>query len=105
MENSLGIIEELAALNPCIKFIIDNYDMLCCVYPGKVVMTMNSNKMFVDIAKGPEAYVAKVFDSMVAAMSYTHSMEMGHVPYALIECNGAEISNNISWSIGCKEQD
>lgn len=104
MENSLSLLEKLAALNPCIKFVIDNYNMLCCAHPGKVVMVMNSNKLFVDITNGPEAYVAKTFDSMIEAMSYTHAMDMGHVPYALIECNGAEISNNLSWSVGCTEQ-
>lgn len=27
-------MNELAANNPCIKFIVDNYDMLCRAHPG-----------------------------------------------------------------------
>lgn len=99
----MSIIEKLAAHNPCIKFIVDNYDMLCLSHPGKVVMTMNSDEALRNITRCPEGYVAKVFDSMIEAMSYTRSMDMGHVPYALIECNGYDIVQNLSWSIGCKE--
>lgn len=104
MEQPHNLIGELASLNPCIKFAIDNYDMLCCAHPGKVVMTMNSNRIFVDITDGPEAYVAKVFDSMIEAMSYTRAMDMGRIPYALVECNGTDITKNLLWSTGCREQ-
>lgn len=31
---SLSSMNELAANNPCIKFIVDNYDMLCRAHPG-----------------------------------------------------------------------
>lgn len=104
MEQPINIIENLAAMNPCIKFIIDNYDMLCCAHPGKVVMTMNSNEMFLEITHAPNAYVAKVFDSIIDAMSYTRAMDMGHVPYAMIKCDGNDIAKSLLWSVGCREQ-
>lgn len=97
-------LADLAANNPCIKFIVDNYDMLCIAHPGKVVMSMNSNEQLRHITKSPEGYVAKVFDSMIEAMSYTRAMDMGHVPYALIECNGDDIAKSLLWSVGCTER-
>ena len=97
-------IDDIAANNPCVKFIVDNYDMLCIAHPVKVVMTMNIDEQFRHITKSPEAYVAKVFGSMIEAMSYTRAMDMGHVPYALIECDGSDIAKNLLWSIGCTEQ-
>lgn len=98
------ILEELGALNPCVQFVLDNYDMLCIAHPDKVVMTMNSNKLFVDMTEGPVAYVAKVFDSMIEAMSYTRAVDMGHVPYALVKCDGYDIARNLLWSVGCRKQ-
>lgn len=97
------LIEDLAANNPCVKFIVDNYEMLCIAHPGKVVMAMNANKPIMELIKGPEAYVAKVFDSMIEAMSYTRALVMGHVPYALVECDGTDIAKSLMWSIGCRE--
>lgn len=96
-------LDYLAANNPCIKFIVDNYQMLCISHPGKVIMTMNCNEHLRHITPGPEGYVAKVFESMIEAMSYTRAMDMGHVPYALVECNGADIAASLVWSVGCKE--
>lgn len=103
MDNT-SLIEKIAELNPCVKFIIDNYDMLCCAHGGKVVMVMNSNEYYVRLVNGPAAYVARIFDSMIEAMRYTHAMNMGHVPYALKECDGDDVMRGLTWSIGCKKE-
>ncbi len=89
---------ELAAANPCIRFIVDNYDMLCAAHWGKVVMALgaSSNEF------GPEAYIAKTFDSMIEAMMYTEAIDMSAVPYALKLCDGSEISHELLFSKACK---
>lgn len=91
-------IEEIAANNPCVRFIIDNYDMLCLVHHGKVVMTVNSGCPGV----GPEAHVARTFDSIVDAMMYADAVVMDNVPYALKECNGGDALSNLIYSTGCE---
>lgn len=86
--------DKLADLNPCVAFIVDNYDMLCVAHPGKTVMVMNG---------GPAgAYIAKIFDSMFQAMFFTQSMKMGHVPYALKSCDGSPVELELLFSFGCK---
>lgn len=86
-------MDELAANNPCIKFILDNYVMLCRVHPGKTVMVIDDDNR-----------VAKTFDSMVDAMTYTRSIDMTDIPYAMIDCNGADPVTNILFSTACKTQ-
>lgn len=101
MENNndiSGALRDLAEKNPCIKFVIDNYDMLCIAHSGKVVMTVNSCLPGI----GPEARVAKTFDSIVDAMMYADAIAMDKIPYALKECNGGDAMNNLIYSIGCK---
>lgn len=94
--------EELIKNNPCIKFIVDNYGMLRAAHPGKVVMVMNVNEAWVDLVGCPPARVTKVFDSMIAAMQYTDAIDMGHVPYALKECNDGDAMTELIFSVGCK---
>lgn len=97
--------EKLAELNPCVKFVIDNYDMLCCAHSDKVVMVMNGNEFCVDGAQAPSAYVAKVFGSMTEAMLYTDALDMGHVPYVLKACDGLDVTKDFLFSVGCKTPD
>ena len=82
-------MDELAANNPCIKFIVDNYDMLCIAHPNKTVLVIGSS-------------VARTFDSMIDAMMYTRAIDMIDVPYALKECNGSDVYNELLYSVACK---
>lgn len=84
-------MDELAANNPCIKFIVDNYDMLCRAHPGKTVLVIDEDNC-----------VAKTFDSMVDAMMYTRAVDMIDIPYAMIDCNGADPATTILFSVACK---
>lgn len=93
-------MEEIARLNPCVRFILDNYDMLCIAHPGKVVMTLNS--AYPQLM--PEAYVAKTFDSMVEAMQYADFIDMSEVPYALKECNGGRPDEMLIISNKCQHR-
>lgn len=91
-------MEDIIANNPCVKFIVDNYEMLCRAHSGRVVMVVNGGVM---IEEAPKAYVAKTFGSMIEAMMYTDSMDMGHVPYALKACDGSEVTYELLFSKGC----
>lgn len=82
-------MEELASLNPCVKFILDNYDMLCIAHPGKAVLVVG------------EA-VARTFDSLVEAMTYTNRIDMSSVPYAIKECNGGDPTQLLIVSNKCQ---
>lgn len=85
-------MDELAANNPCIKFIIDNYNMLCRAHPGKTVLVIDDDN-----------YVSKIFDSMIDAIMYTHSIRMHDLPYAMANCNGSDLfNNNLVFSDSCK---
>ncbi len=92
-------MRRLAEANACVRFVLDNYGMLCAAHRGKVVMVMERQLW----AGSPEAYVAKTFATMVDAMMYTHAMDMSHVPYVLKECGGGDAMMNLTYSIGCKE--
>lgn len=85
-------MEELARLNPCIRFILDNYDMLCIAHPNKVVLVVDE-------------YVARTFDSMFDAMRFTRAVDMINVPYAMKECNGTDPESNLIYSVACKTPD
>ena len=98
MEQLDNHMDELAALNPCIKFIIDNYGMLCLAHPGKVVMVINSG----DVGFGPGARVVKTFDTLIDAMMYVDAVDIRDVPYAIKECVGGEATTNLMFSVGCK---
>ena len=85
-------MDELAANNPCIKFIVDNYDMLCRAHPGKTVLVIDDDNC-----------ISKIFASMVDAMMYTSAIRLYTLPYALVDCNGADLgNNNLLFSESCK---
>lgn len=95
-------IDKIAAINPCVKFAIDNYPLLCVAHQGKTAMILNNDGLSYACTTVPEAYVAKLFDSMIDAMAFTQALDMGHVPYALIDCSGGNIDNSLLWSVGCR---
>ncbi len=82
-------MEELAKLNPCIKFIIDNYDMLCLAHPGMTVMVVDSR-------------VVRTFPSMIDAMMFTEAVGMENVAYAMKECNGSDVCDQLIYSTACQ---
>ncbi len=82
-------MEELANLNPCIKFIIDNYDVLCIAHPNKTVLVVGSQ-------------VIRVFPSMTDAMIYTRKVDMKDIPYAIKDCNGSDVWNQLTYSVACQ---
>lgn len=92
-------IEQLAEKNPCVRFVIDNYDMLCRAHTGKVVMVLDST---ID-GIYPDAFVAKTFDTLEDAMIYVDAIDMKDVPYALKECIGGDPKNRLAYSNACKE--
>lgn len=89
MEELKQKVEQLADLNPCIRFIIDNFDALCLAHYGKCVLVVDER-------------VFKVFDSMVEAMMYTDAIDMSSVPYALKVCDGREPYDNLTYSVACQ---
>lgn len=91
-------IEEIAAANPCVRFIVDNYEMLCRVHGGKVVLVLNKERP----ACGPDAYVAGTFQSMISALAYTEAIDMREVPYALKQCDGEDPYSSLVYSNACK---
>jgi len=82
-------MEELATLNPCIKFIVDNYDLLCLAHPNKTVLVVDSQ-------------VVRTFPSMVEAMMFTAAIGMESVPYALKQCDGSDVAVQLIFSKACK---
>lgn len=85
-------MEDLAANNPCIKFIVDNYDMLCRAHPGKTVLVIDDDN-----------YVSKTFESSVEAVMYTHAVGLHDLPFAIAICNGKDLfNNNLMFSDSCK---
>lgn len=92
MEKISEQIDRLADLNPCIRFVIDNYDALCLAHPGKTVLVVGK-------------CVFKAFPSMVEAMMYTDAIDMRSVPYALKECDGGDACSNLVYSMACKTPD
>lgn len=92
-------IEQLAEKNPCVRFVIDNYDMLCRAHHGKVVMVLNSA---ID-GIYPDAFVAKTFDTLEDAMIYINAIDIKDVPYVLKECNGGDPKNRLVYSNACIE--
>lgn len=92
-------MEDQIANNPCIKFVVDNFDMLCLAHAGRVVMVMNRKYV---IGKEPEAYVAKTFDSLEEAMIYTDALDINHIPFVLKECCGQNPLDRLIFSGGCK---
>ena len=85
-------MDDLAAANPCIRFLVDNYDMLCRTYPGKTVLVVDSDN-----------YVSKTFDSAVEAVMYTHAVMLHVLPFAIATCNGSDLfNNNLIFSDACK---
>lgn len=103
MENNNDISEDLKNLaekNPCIKFVIDNYGLLCRAHRGKVVLVLENEYDFLP----PPAYVSRTFDSMIEAVQLMNALGMANVPYALKECNGGEITQNFFFSPACQNR-
>lgn len=85
-------MEELAANNPCIKFIVDNYDMLCRAHPGKTVLVIDDDN-----------YVSRTFDSSIEAVMLIHAIGLQDMPFAIAVCNGSDLfNNNLMYSDSCK---
>lgn len=85
-------MDELAANNPCIKFIVDNYDMLCRAHPGKTVLVIDDDN-----------YVSRTFDSSVEAVKLIHAIGLQDLPFAIATCNGSDLfNNNLMYSDSCK---
>lgn len=105
MDKNEITIGKLAALNPCVKFVIDNYAVLCAAHDGKTILVLEAPEPAVRCLKCPPAYVAHVFDSMVEAMSYTRALKMEALPYALKECNGGGVEDGLTYSVACRTHD
>lgn len=92
METNNRIIDELAQNNQCIKFIVDNYGMLCRAHPGKTVLVIDD-----------DYYVSRTFDSSVEAVMYIHAIGLQDLPFAIAVCNGSDLfNNNLMYSDSCK---
>lgn len=98
MENTTDLLNKVAELNPCVDFIVRNYDLLCVAYPNKVVMVMD----WVALAGNTNAYVARTFDSMVDALMFVDAMAMDHVPFALKLCDGSDVDFKLTISKACR---
>lgn len=101
MENNndiSGDLRDLAEKNPCIKFVIDNYGLLCRAHRGKIVLVLEHEYDFLSVP----AYVSRTFDSMIEAVQLMNALRMSNVPYALKECNGGEITDNLFFSPACR---
>lgn len=89
MEKISEQIDRLADLNPCIRFIVDNYDVLCFAHPDKTVLVIG-------------AQVVRTFTSMTQAMMYTRAVDLYNIPYAMKHCDGSDVYNDLVYSVSCQ---
>lgn len=67
--------ESLYGKNPNIRFIVDNYDILCHAHRGKTILVMDCK-------------VKRVFDNEVDAVSFAHAVKLHGDCYAMKPCIG-----------------
>lgn len=75
METISPLILDLAEKNANVRFIADNYDVLCRAHRNKAILVMDGE-------------VVKVFDNEVEAILFTHKAMMRNSDYAIKRCSG-----------------